>query len=60
MIERWRDARVLCIARANAPKAASAISAANKKVAVRRNVECSPDGGVGDSDRIHPGDTAIG
>ncbi len=46
LVKGWRHSRVLRIGRTDAPKTASAIVAANEEVAVASHVECSPSGGV--------------
>src|SRR5437762_5082987 len=59
-VKTWCDGRVLCVARANAPKLAARVSTADKEVAVAVHVERSQLGIVGDINRSHPGDPAIG
>src|ERR1700730_503503 len=60
LVKSWNEAPVLCVTRANAPKLAPLISAADKEIAVGVHIECSPDGMVRDIDWIHPGNPAVG
>src|SRR4029077_7590003 len=60
LIKGWRLVPVLCVARANAPEAASAVSAANEEIAISSNVERSPPGRVRESERSLPSYPAIG
>src|SRR6266404_4272647 len=60
LIKGWRLVPNLCVARANAPEAASAISAADEEIAVSSNVECSPPGRVRKTERTLPCDPGIG
>jgi len=60
LIKRRRDVRVLRVARADTPEIASLVSTANKEVAVRGHVECSPNRTIGNTDRTLPGSSAIG
>jgi hypothetical protein len=55
-----RRSRQVRITRADAPKSAPAIIAANEEVMVRGHIECSPSGGVGNANGAAPGDPAIG
>ena len=59
LVECGRYIRVLSVGRADAPKTAPAISAANEKVAITSNVECSPMGRVGKTERTLPGGPAV-
>src|SRR6266446_1462700 len=60
LVKSWRDASVLCVARANAVKLAPKIPTADKEIAVGVHVERPPYGRVGNIDRTHPGDAAVG
>src|SRR5215469_4602483 len=53
------DIRVLRVAGANAPEAASAVAATDEQVAVAGNVKRSPIGGVRESERTLPGGPAV-
>lgn len=59
LVERRRHIRVLRVGRADAPKAAPAISAANEKIAVGGNVQCSPMGRVRQTKRTLPGGSTV-
>src|SRR5438045_5679652 len=54
LIKSWNEAPVLCVTRANAPKLASLIAAADEEIAAGVHIECSPDRLVRNIDRIHP------
>lgn len=59
-IEGWRYGRVLGVARTKAPKrAAKARDPANKNVAVRVHIECSPCRRVRHKDRTHPRNSSV-
>ena len=60
LVKRRRLVSNLRIRRADTPEAASAISAANKKIPVAGNVECSPMSGVGQAQWVLPCDTCVG
>ena len=60
LVKRWCLVPNLRIGRANAPETASAVSAANEKVPVGGNVECSPMRRVGKVKWTLPGDAGIG
>src|SRR4029077_16535368 len=60
LIKCWRDSRVLCVARPNAPKTATRIPAADEKIAVAGHVKCSPLRRVGNTDRSLPGGPVVG
>src|SRR5438552_16585750 len=59
LVKSWRDTRVLCVARPNAPKAAARIPATDKKVAIARHIERSPLRRIGNADRSLPRCSAI-
>ena len=60
LIKSWSDSRILRVRRANTPEAASAIAAANEKIAATGDVECSPMSGVGKIKRALPCYAGIG
>jgi len=60
LVKGWRHSRVLRIGRTDAPKTASAIVAANEEITVASHVECSPSGGVWQTEWRLPCNTAIG
>ena len=60
LIECWRDARVLCVARANAPERATKPTCTpNEEVAIGGHIECSPYGRIRDTQRSLPGDASV-
>ena len=59
LIKSWRDGRVLRVAGPDTEKRAAKVSAADEKIAVGIHVECSPHRLVGDTNWIHPGDSAV-
>src|SRR5439155_6949332 len=59
LVKSWRDTRVLCVARPNAPKTAAGIPATDKKVAIARHIERSPLRRIGNADRSLPRCSAI-
>ena len=50
LVKCWRDSRVLRVARADAPKTAARISAADEKIAIAGHIERSPLRRVGNAD----------
>src|SRR5207253_6296027 len=60
LVKSWNEAPVLCATRANAPKLAPLVAAADKEIAVGVHIECSPDGLVRNINRIHPCNPAVG
>ena len=60
LIECWRDARVLRVARANAPERATKPTCTpNEEVAIGGHIECSPYGQIRDTLRSLPGDASV-
>ena len=59
LIKGWGLGSNLRIRRADAPETAAAISAADKEVAIRSNVECSPSRRVRQTKRCLPRDTGV-
>ena len=61
MIERRNNAAVLRARGTDTPNPiGSQVYAADKKIAIGIDVQCAPRWGVGNIDRIHPGESAIG
>jgi hypothetical protein len=60
LVKGWRHTWVLRIGRADAPKTAAAIIAANEEVAVASYVKCSPTRRIRQAKRTLPGNPAIG
>ena len=54
LVKSWRDTRVLCVGRTNAPKTAAGIPAADEKIAIAGHVERAPLGRVRNADRSLP------
>jgi len=59
LIKGWSHTRVLRIGRADAPEAASAIIAANKKITVAGYVKCSPTRRIRQAKGTLPGNPGI-
>src|SRR5262249_46583748 len=59
LVKRWRDSRVLRVARADAPKTTARISAADEKIAIAGHVKRTPLRRIRDTNRSLPRCSAI-
>ena len=60
LVKRWRNGRVLRVARPNAPEAATGIPAADEKIAIAGHVKRSPLRSVRNADRSLPRRSGVG
>ena len=60
LVESRGNAAILGVARTHAPERATEIAAADEKIAIGVDIQCSPYGRIRNTDWIHPRDAAIG
>ena len=60
LVKRWRDGRVLRVARPNAPEAATGIPTADKKIPIASHVKRTPLRRVGNTNRSLPCRSGVG